>query len=499
MRAFMLVSLVVVLEIGFGGRCTVAFAQPKNLLVVTVDDMSADSIGAFDGVLPEATPEIDAFAMQSLRFKRAHVVVGNCMPSRNVFMSGLYPHHNGVDSFVQNKKATHPILVDLMKEAGFFTAIRGKVSHSTPYLPYGWDLVLDESDSGRKLHIKDPSSYGESTKTGIEAARQAGKPFCLVINISDPHKPFYAEGKGGVTVDDPHVPSRVFTPHDVPVPAFLFDDPVSRKELSHYYSSVRRADDAFASIMKALDGVGAREETMIMFFSDHGMPLPFAKTQLYHHSTHTPLVISVPGLTVAGAVDDTHMVSAVDFLPTILEVFGIQPPARQDGKSFASLLSGNSQSGREVVFKSYSFNFGHSEDPMRGVQTKKYLYLFNPWSDGKRVMKTATQGTSTYRRMKELAKIDLGIAARLELIDHRVMEELYDVELDPDCLHNLVEVEGMESVLADMQMLMKSKLEELGDPLLSVFLSRNDKDAMAAYVAQLENAGGKRKQKAEGE
>ena len=91
--------------------------------------------------------------------------------------------------------------------------------------------------------------------TGIEAAKEAGKPFCLLLNIADPHKPFYAEGKKGETIPDKNVPSKVFTPEEVPVPGFLPDDPVVRKELSHYYSSVRRADDGVGAILAALNAL----------------------------------------------------------------------------------------------------------------------------------------------------------------------------------------------------------------------------------------------------
>ena len=108
-------------------------------------------------------------------------------------------------------------------------------------------------------------------------------------------------GKGKV-VEDKNVPSQIFKPAEVPIPGFLFDHPDVRLELAHYYSSVRRADDCFAEIMKALDQSEQKENTVVMFLSDHGMPLPFAKTALWHHSTHTPLIISWPGVTRAGAV-----------------------------------------------------------------------------------------------------------------------------------------------------------------------------------------------------
>lgn len=80
-----------------------------------------------------------------------------------------------------------------------------------------------------------------------------------------------------------------------------------------------------------------------MFLSDHGMPLPFAKTQLYHHSTHTPWIIKWPGTTKPGSADGEHMISAVDMLPTLLDITGITHPAGFDGKSFAPLLKGENR------------------------------------------------------------------------------------------------------------------------------------------------------------
>lgn len=106
-------------------------ADKLNVLIITVDDMSADSIGAFGCKLPDTSPNIDRLAAQGMRFDRAHVVVGNCMPSRNVMWSGLYPHNNRVEGFCHVRDAKHPHLADLMKGAGYFTATQHKVSHST--------------------------------------------------------------------------------------------------------------------------------------------------------------------------------------------------------------------------------------------------------------------------------------------------------------------------------------------------------------------------------
>ena len=457
-----------------------------NILLITVDDMSCDSIGAFGCKLAGTSPNVDRLAAEGMRFNYAHVQVGNCMPSRNVLLSGRYPHNNHVEGFYQVRNPGYPVFADLMRDGGYFTAIRHKVTHSTPYHPYpGWDVVLDDLPNGGKADVKNPTTYGNSTRRGIQAAKEAGKPFCLVINVADPHKPFYAEGRSGETIDDPNVPSRVFTAEEVPVPAFLPDDPVVRKELAHYYSSVRRADDCVGEILKALDESGQRDDTIVMFLSDHGMPLPFAKTQLYHHSTRTPWIVRWPGMTKAGAVDDRHMISAVDFLPTMLDLVGIEQPRDIDGRSFLPLLKGEPQSGREMVIKEYNENAGGNRSPMRAVQTKTHLYIFNPWSNGRRVMRTATAGTSTFRRMKELAVTDPKVAARVELIEHRVPEEVYNVARDPDALNNLIDDPASQPEIGALRAALEDWMKRTSDPMLETFQQRGDAAARESYMAKV--------------
>lgn len=463
----------------------VAREKRPNVLIITVDDMSADSLGAFGCKLKGTSPSIDAFAKQSLRFKHAHVQVGNCMPGRNIMWSGMFSHANGVEGFVQNKEADYPVLCDLAKDAGYFAAIRGKVSHSTPYHPYDWDAVLDSDSQGKKLHTKDAKGYGFSTRRGIELAKEAGKPFCLMVNISDPHKPFYAQGKGGDTIEDKHVPSHVFHGDDVPVPGFLPDDEVIRKELAHYYSSVRRADDCFQAIMKALDESGEADDTFVLFLSDHGMPLPFAKTQLYHHSTRTPLMVRWPTVTRAGAIDEKHMVSAVDLLPTLLDVMGHKHPDEEmlHGRSFAPILEGKSQSGRDFVILQYNENSGRNRHPMRGIQTREYLYLYNAWADGNRKFATATTGTMTYRQMVKRSEAEPDIAARLRLFDHRVPQELFRVTEDPDCLENLINHSDHRSPLESLRGQLAKSLAEMNDPVAPLLVDVEDVALREKYMA----------------
>jgi N-sulfoglucosamine sulfohydrolase len=468
-------------------------AKP-NLLIITVDDMSCDSVGVYGCKLPDTTPNMDKLAAQSLRFNYAHVVVGNCMPSRNVMWSGRYPHNNRIQGFraMSRNDKDYPVLGDLMKDAGWFTGIRHKVSHSTPYSPFPWDIILGDE---KKDDVKNPASWGAAATKGIEAAKAAGKPFCLLLNIADPHKPFYAEGNRGDTVPDQNVPTKVFTPEEVPVPGFLPDDPVVRKELSHYYSSVRRADDSLGMILAALKASGEDENTVIIFLSDHGMPLPFAKTQLYHHSTRTPLMIRWPGVTKPGAVDDTNMISTVDLLPTLLDIVGMAKPDGFDGRSFAPLLKGEPQDGRDMVFKSYDENAGGQRTPMRAVQTKDFVYIFNPWSNGTRVMTGATAGTSTCRQMRVLAKTNEQVAGRIDLFDHRVPEEAYEVSYDPDALTNLIDKPEHAKQVAALEKAMEDWMVRVKDPLLDIFRHRADAAYRENWMLEIEKERTSRKER----
>lgn len=468
----------------FFAICPLLSTARPNLLIITTDDMSCDSVGVYGCKLKDTTPSMDRLAAQSLRFNHAHVVVGNCMPSRNVMWSGKYPHNNRIEGFRAMGKhdKDYPVLGDLVKAAGYFTGIRHKVEHSTPFSPFPWDIVLGE----KRDDVKNAASWGAAATKGIKAATQAGKPFCLMLNIADPHKPFYAESNRGETITDKNVPTKVFTPEEVPVPGFLHDDPVIRKELAHYYSSVRRADDAVGAILEALKASGQDENTIIIFLSDHGMPLPFAKTQLYHHSSRTPLMIRWPGVTKDGAVDEEHMISTVDLLPTILDMLQIAQPGGFDGTSFAAVLKGEKQPGRVMVFKEHNENAGGQRTPMRAVQTKNWLYVFSPWSNGTRVMSGATAGTSTCRQMRVLAKTNEQIASRIDLFDHRVPEEAYEVGYDPDALTNLIAKPENAAQVASLEKALEDWMVKTNDPLLEVFRKRDDAAFREQYMKQLE-------------
>lgn len=465
--------------------------RPRNLVFITADDLNCDSVGAFGCRVPDTTPHLDRLADEGIRFTHAHVQVANCMPSRNVMQSGLYPHNNRVEGFYQ-VKADYPILPELLQQNGYFAAIKGKVSHSTPSSPYAWDMVL--ASPGGHEGERQAQSFHDLVAQAIAASKEQSKPFYLLLNSTDPHVPFYGLDQRGRPADDPNLPSRTYQPEEIVVPGFLPDLPEVRNELAHYFSSVRRLDDCVGEILRALDEADEAERTVVMFLSDHGMPFPFAKTCVYHHSTHTPWIVRWPGVTKPGSVDDRHMISAVDFTPTVLDLLGIDPPAGLLGRSFVPLLRGQEQDGRDMVFKDYNENAAGGRHPMRAVETRRYLYIFNPWSNGRRTFQTATTGTVTFHVMQEKAKTDPAMAARVDFFLHRSREEFYDCEADPDCLHNLIASPDHRAEITRLRQALEDWMARTNDHALEAFRHRDDDAAVEAYMQQVEGETNARRQ-----
>ena len=205
---------------------------------------------------------------------------------------------------------------------------------------------------------RDPKLYGEHAREFFAAAKEAGKPFFLMANAQDPHRPFARSNQQRAQDKRRKFPGvrRAYKPAEVNVPKFLPDIPDVRLEISEYYTSVHRCDEVVGSLLNALDDAGQRENTIVIFLSDHGMALPFAKTNCYFHSTRTPLLIRWPNVVKPGQTDETHFVSTIDLAPTILAALQLEAIEDVDGRSFMPLLRGEKQDKPRLRFHHVSPN-----------------------------------------------------------------------------------------------------------------------------------------------
>jgi N-sulfoglucosamine sulfohydrolase len=449
-----------------------------NILLITADDMNWDAVGAFGCPTEGTTPNIDRLAVGGLRFNHGHVTIAVCQPSRSAMMTGRYPHRSGGEGFYHLRFERVPILPNLLKGAGYSVGILGKQGHSTPYADFKWDMAYDQAELGMG---RNPEVYYGHARDFVQGAVDANKPFFLMANSHDPHRPFYGNDREEwySQTDPPAVPpSRTFDPHEVVVPGFLPDIPEIRVEIAEYYSSVRRCDDTVGRLLDMLDETGTTNDTLVLFLSDNGMAFPFAKTNCYLNSTRTPLLARWPGVIQYGRVDDEHFASGIDFMPTILDVAGIDAPDGMDGRSFLPVLRGEKQEGRELVFTQFHQTSARRNFPMRCVQNKRFGYIFNPWSDGEREFRNESQAGRSWKAMEEAAENDPQIAARNRLFSYRILEEFYDFENDPDALHNLIEDPKYASEIEKLRDALELWMAEVNDVALDAFVNRGSRRAL---------------------
>lgn len=466
-------DLLLPLALLAGSTASPALCQeggPTNFLLITADDLGYDSLGCFGSTVPGITPNIDALAASGMRFTKAHVNIAVCQPCRQSLMTGRYPHRNGALGFDPIADDV-PTLQEALRGAGYLNGILGKERHLKPTARYCWDYVATEKDLASGAGIgRSPDLYREHTAAFLEQAKAAGKPFFLMANSHDPHRPFAgsAQEQKAWGHDLPKT-TRTVTQDEVEVPGFLPALPEVHQEIAEYFTSVHRLDQTVGAILEALEASGLADDTLVMFLSDNGMAVPFAKANCYLRSTQTPWIVRWPNRVAPDTVDGKHLISGIDFMPTILQAAGLELVDGLDGRSLLPLLAGQTQADRDLVFTEFHRTSARRDFPMRCVQGPRYGYLYNAWAGKTKPMRMDSTSGRTFNAMQAAAAEDEAIAARVALFEHRVREEFYDFENDPDGLHNLIDDPAHADQIRAMREALRTRMQRTGDPLLETF------------------------------
>ncbi len=444
--------------------------EPPNVLLITADDLNYNSVGAYGCTVANITPNIDRLAGDGLRFTEAYVNIAICQPSRQSIMTGRYPHRTGAMGFQPIDRSV-PTLQEKLREAGYLNAIIGKEEHLKPMDKFCWDFCIREEDVASGMGIgRDPDLYYQYTARFLAKARKENKAFFLNANAHDPHRPFAGsdDEKKYWGTDLPQFTRRI-SPEDVIVPEFLADLPEVRKEMAEYYTSVYRCDQVVGAVLKALDESGFADHTLVMFLSDNGISVPFSKGNCYLNSNKTPWIIRWPDRILPGSVDSTHLISGIDFMPTILHALHLSKVPGMDGFSFLPLLKGQKQEKRNVVFTQMHELFSGRKYPMRCVINGNYGYIVNFWSDGHFHFAGDALSGRTYQAMRWAAQHNKIIAERVKLLRYRVGEEVYDFKNDPDGLTNLADDPDLIDEKQRLRDLLHAEMKRSDDPLLDDF------------------------------
>lgn len=455
--------------VAVAGRAEAADAR-LNLLLITADDMNADSAGWMGNKLG-TTPNLDALAAGGCRFVNHHVTVPICQPGRSAFMTGRVPHRNGALGF-NPIRTDVPTLVELLQKEGYFAAAINKTAHMAPPSKFPWDKALEGSG-------KNPRTIRQHVQECLAAAAEANKPFFINANITDPHRPFFGSDQGKQRAAKPGKKGKAkrplgdesavtpYEPAEVSVPRFLEDIPDVRKEVAQYYTSVRRFDVSLGEIMAALAASGQEHRTVVVFLSDHGMSFPFSKATVYYNGTHSPLILRYPGQGQPRQLDP--FVSSVDLLPTLLDLLGVAHPAGLDGRSLLPLLKGESQEGRDYVVTHVNTVSSGRSFAQRCVRTKDRALMFHGWSDGSTTFRVEAMNGLSYAALAAAGHSDARIAARVEQLIKGTPLALYDLEKDSGERMNVLHDAAYKADVDRLSKLLIEHMQKTNDPQLAAF------------------------------
>lgn len=470
-----------ILRLLFWSVCSTAIlraAAPPNILFFTADDMNHDSSGVFGGPLKDLTPHVDRLAAEGLRFEHAYSTVAVCQPVRQTMFCGLYPHRSGSMGFVPVKPGVRT-LNQRLRDAGYLISRFGKGRHLQPSGQFCVDV--EDDTISRK-----PKALAEATRKFLRMARDQGKPFFHNVNCYDPHRPFIGM-QGPNDLAEGEAPSRWIKPEEITtVPGFLEDLPEIRRELAGYYTNVRRLDDALGAVLAVLKEEGFAENTIVVFYGgDHGMSFPFGKSNSYENSSRGALIIRWPGVVRPGSVDRRHMVTTLDFTPTLLDAVKLPAIPDIDGRSFLAALKGETMAGWDRVFTQYNAAFGNNWLPMRCVRTRERSYIWNAWSDGERRYKTENMAGLTWKAMLAEAATNPVVKARTDFYTFRVPEEFYDLAKDRFERANLINDPARREEIEALRQELLEQMRRTGDPFAEAFAGRSNRKLVTAVLRKL--------------
>lgn len=455
-----------------------------NILLITADDMHWDSVGVYGCPVADTTPSIDRLAGDGFRFHYGYVPIALCTPSRQVMLSGNHSHQTQTREFTELERVG-PALPDVLKQHGYYLANINKQQDF-----YEWDTAITEDQSG---FGRDVPFFKQTVGDIITTAARTHQPWFIMANSNDPHRPF---NHSAAEASNPRLkafreqgrvtpPSREYRPDEVVVPGFLPDLPEVRGECAEYYSSVRRCDDSVGSILDALEDSGQIAHTIVVFVSDHGISMPFSKLNCYQASLRVPLIIRWPGKIPAGVRDPLNMVSTIDLAPTLLELAGLPVPESMAGRSFVPLLERKAQPDRDHVVGYYYNNLRQTKMyPEFTIQTRDWVYIYNPWVDGtKEVHNSDYTGSPTLLAMWKAAETVPSIRARVAFHKFRVVEELYDVRQDPYAYTNLASAPEHADRIHAMRQMLLTWMQDTKHPAARLVADPFNADLIAKYMA----------------
>ncbi len=455
--------------------------QKPNILFLMTDQQRGDCLGCAGNSVIK-TPHLDSIAKEGVFFSNAYSSTPSCTPARSAILTGLSPWHHGMIGYGRIAGKYPFELPRALRDAGYYTYGIGKMHwHPQRRLRGYHKILLDESGrvespgfvSDYRLWFKEQAPDLDPDATGIGwndyrakayalperlhptawttdravdfiEKYERSEPFMLKVSFARPHSPYDPPQRFIDMYDEDDMPAPVvgdwaarYSPHDDPPKPALWHGDLgvhqAKKSRRTYYGSISFIDEQIGRILAALKKSGMDENTLVIFFSDHGDMLGdhhlWRKTYAYEGSAKIPMLLRWPksmGMEHQRGKTLPQPVEMRDVLPTFLDAAGVPIPNHLDGKSMLELVRGNTKDWRPFIDLEHSMCY--NKDHWNALTDGRFKYIYYAY-DGR--------------------------------------EELFDMAGDPGELHNLAAEPAHKNTLLQWRQRMVEHLSERGEQFVS--------------------------------
>jgi len=419
--------------------------QP-NILWIVAEDLGPYISSFGDSTI--STPNLDQLAASGVCYHNFYTPHPVCAPARASIITGMYANSIGASHM-----RTGPWFPGITNE-GIKRYAKSLPEGFTPYeavpppevrmfpefLRSSGYYCTNNSKEDYQFR-KTMTSWDESSCNAHWRNRQEGVPFFSVFNIEVTH-----ESRIWAKMDD-----SLWVKNDlqIPIPPYLPDTEVSKKDVRRMYSNILEMDARVGAILQQLEADRLMDSTIIVWYTDHGGPLPRQKRLLYESGIKVPMIIRFPEEQFKG-LQDNRMISFIDLAPTMLSLANIKPPDYMDGSAFLGPYVRTEEP--QYVFGA-SDRFDELTDRIRSVRDNQFKYIKYFMPEKPMYLNVA------YRKQMPIMQELLRLRERDQLTDHQALwfrdqkpnEEMFDISNDPHELNNLAENPAYRNKLLELR------------------------------------------------
>jgi len=435
------------------------FEFQPNILWLVAEDQSPNIPSFGDSTI--ITPTLDRLAAEGVSYDNFFSPAPVCAPARAAIITGMYPNHIGASHMRTGPWVVDNVSPERVKAMAQYwpDGVKPYEAVPSPEVKMFTEYLRKEgyycSNNAKEDYqfIKTMTAWDESSNEAHWRNRKPGQPFFSVFNFGVTHESqIWSKAEDSLWVD----PDLY-----IPVPPYLPDTENGRKDVRRMYSNILEMDAQVGKILEQLEEDGLLDSTIVVWYTDHGGPLPRQKRLLHDSGLKVPMIIRFPNKLFAGKRDD-RLISFIDLAPSMLSLAGINPPDYMDGSAF---IGSHIRSTEPDYIFAVSDRYDAEYDRNRATRDKHFKYI--RYYDLEKSMFLHSAYRDQMAIMQELYRLrdsqQLTESQALWFRSEKPEEELFDIENDPHELHNLADDPHYAEKLAELRQVCEEWVMSIDD------------------------------------